>query len=330
MAFIPTVQNISRHILTIIFSLFSVLLFAQSNTKVFTSDINNFWAAYDSVLKIQDTTTQKQIIQTLYMDKASEGLKDFMELRQHSSSRHLKNMLSYPKFWGSVRAKTLDIESHRNEMEQIMSRFKRIYPAFTQPELYFTIGCLNSGGTIRDNKVLIGSEIAASDKTVDARELSPFLQGVFKLQANIVYLVTHETVHTQQKGNMSTNLLTACLAEGSADFIAEFLMEKPVMTPYKEYGTAHEEELWNKLKNQLYGSEFKDWLYNNRTSSHPDLGYFMGYQICKSYYEKRKNKLKAIAEILDLKYSDKKKIDRFFRKSGYAEKWKDKGTGDNE
>jgi hypothetical protein len=45
-----------------------------------------------------------------------------------------------------------------------MDRFSKMYPGFRQPDIYFTIGCLNSGGTTLRDRVLIGTEIAAADK----------------------------------------------------------------------------------------------------------------------------------------------------------------------
>jgi hypothetical protein len=306
-----------------IVSVFSANGQNKATTKIFTSDINNFWTAYDSVLKVSDTTAQKNIIQTLYLDKATAGLKNFMFLRQHSASRHLRNIQHFPKFWTSVRPKTLDIENHRQEIEKMMGDFQHKYPGFRQPDIYFTIGCLNSGGTTLSDRVLIGAEIAAADKTVDASELSDWLQSVFKAQQDIVYLVTHETVHTQQKGYNGDNLLSQCLREGSADFIASLLMNKPLNSPYITYGIANEKKIWDRFKMEMDGTNAKNWLYNGSDAKNEpaDLGYFMGYTICKSYYDNAADKQKAFIDIVNLNYQRKADIDAFFAGSKYADKW---------
>lgn len=160
-----------KRILTIVFLLVIVNAFSQISNKVLTSDIDNFWIAYDSVQKTNDKILQTKIIQELYLDKATIGLKDFMIAREHSAKRHLENILKYPKFWVSVRPKTLEINSFKGEIEKIMLRFKKLYSNFKQPDVYFTIGCLNSGRTITKDKILIGSEIACSSKTTDSFEL---------------------------------------------------------------------------------------------------------------------------------------------------------------
>lgn len=39
---------------TIIFSLVFATAFSQKSTRIFTSDIDNFWVAYDSIQKTND------------------------------------------------------------------------------------------------------------------------------------------------------------------------------------------------------------------------------------------------------------------------------------
>lgn len=318
-----------RHTLYLITIFFATASLGQKTyqTKIFTSDIDNFWIAYDSVLKVKDTTLQKNIIQTLYYDKATKGLKEFMKLRQHASARLLKNILSKPKFWVSLRPHTLMINSYKNDIDKLMINFRNIYPKFKQPEIYFTIGILNSGGTTTKEEILIGTEIAAADSTIDASELGNWLRGVFKDNKNIVYMVAHEVGHTQQKdgdaeANGKLDLLGYCIREGACDFIAEILLEKPIVSPYLSYGKANEKVLWTNFKLEMYGQETNNWLYNggNAPNGHADLGYFIGYSICKAYYDNAKNKTKALKTIVSLDYTSRRRVHHFFDKSMYAEK----------
>ena len=207
-----------------------------------------------------------------------------------------------------------------------MLRFKKLYPPFREPKVYFTIGCLNSGGTTTKTKILIGSEIAASNNKVDSTELDKWLVDVFKMQSNIVSMVAHEVGHTQQingdsENDGQSNLLGYCIAEGSCDFISELILEKPVASPYMEYGKANEKELWKIFKVEMLGQETKNWLYNGNEApnGNADLGYFIGYKICKSYYENSKNKKTALREIIELNYT-KENVVEFLNKSKYNEK----------
>lgn len=306
--------------------MFSASLMGQTSTKIFVSDIDNFWIAYDSVQTTRDSTKQLEFIKTLYLNKASSGLKYFMLVRQHSAKRHLNNILKNPRFWVSLRPHTVQIKSYTKDIENVMQRFAKLYLAFKQPDVYFTIGCLNSGGTTGADKILIGSEIAASDSTVDASELGHWLQGVFKTNQNVVYLVAHEVGHTQQKpadGGSNGNLLGYCILEGSCDFIAELLLQKPITTPYMIYGKANERSLWQAFEKEMKEKEVKNWLYNgsDAPNGNADLGYFMGYSICKSFYENATNKEQALKTIIGLDYK-KDSILKFLEESKYPDKWK--------
>ena len=318
----------SKLTFAILFSLLVHTLQGQTATKIFTTDIDNFWNAYDSVQTIKDTTKQAQFIQQLYLDKATDGLKDFMVTRRHSAQRHLNNILKNPKFWVSVRPHTLQIKSYTTDIEEVMLRFKKLYGSFKQPTVYFTIGCLNSGGTISDGKILIGSEIATADSSVDASELGPWLQGVFKSNNSVVSAVAHEVGHTQQnldeaEADSTLHLLGWCIQEGVCDFIAELLLQKPIKSGYMTYGKANEKEVWKIFEKEMNGHNIKDWLYNSgkAPSGCADLGYFVGYIICKSYYENSKNKKHALKEIIELQYTNES-ILKFLETSRYQDKWK--------
>lgn len=304
-------------LLVLIFNICSTSTFGQTQPKIFTSDIDNFWIAYDSVKTTADTTKQKEFIQKLYLDKATSGLKDFIIVRQHSAKRHLNNILKYPKFWASVKSHTLQIKSYTPDIENLMIKFKMLYSNFKQPDVFFTIGCLNSGGTTTRNKILIGSEIAAADSTVDATEVGSWLGRVFKLNTSVLSMVAHELGHTQQNGN-NANLLGNCIKEGACDLIAELLLDKPIQSPYMTYGKANEKILWELFQKDMYGQETKEWLYNGRQApiGKADLGYFIGYVICKSYYENASDKTKALKQIIELNYS-KESVAKFLKKSKY-------------
>ena len=317
----------NKIIYILVFSILKCLpIFGQNTkTKIFTTDIDNIWIAYDSIQNTSENVKQLKFIQELYLDKASEGLKEFIILREHNAKRHLENILKYPKFWNSVRTYTLQIQKHKKEIKKIMLRFRKLYANFKEPEIYFTIGCLNSGGTTTKSKILIGSEIAASNNKVDSSELDKWLQSVFNLQSNIVNMVAHEVGHTQQingdsENDGQSNLLGYCIAEGSCDFISELLLEKQVTSPYMKYGKANEKELWKLFKVEMLGQETKNWLYNGNEApnGNADLGYFIGYKICKSYYENSKNKKTALKEIIELNYT-KKNVIEFLNKSKYSE-----------
>ncbi len=305
--------------------LFSVFVFGQSNNfkqYIITSDIENFWLAFDSAEKTNNKISKKQIFQNLYVDKATKGLKDFIDSREFTSEKWIKSFSDYPKFWNSIRAKTLNIEQDFRKVEKINKRFQKIYPEFKPTKIYYTIGNLKGGGTVINGNLIIGSELASSDKSVDFSELPKNYQERMKVNSGILFLTAHELVHTQQNLNNSgkANLLGMCLKEGSADFIAELLLKKKVEAPYIDYGIKNQCKIWNEYKQEMLSFEYDNWLSNTATiKDRPaDLGYFVGYIITKNYYKNSSNKSKAIKEILALDFTDKNETENFLTKSKYT------------
>ena len=302
--------------------IFAAVSFGQpaKQQKVFTQDIDNFWIAFDSIQTTKDSLQQLRMIQQLYIDKGSEGLRAFMKARDYTAALWIRLINRYPKFWASVRPNTLMVKQQAPSIEQSIIKFKTLYPSLRDAKMYFTVGGLRSGGTTWGSLVLIGTEIAAGDATTDVSEFpNKWLAGVFKEQSykNIVRLNIHEYVHTQQKEG-SKDLLSQAIKEGSCDYITELVMNVPLQTSYAKYGRLHEKELKESFKKEMFTTAYNKWLYNgSNAETMADLGYFMGYQICKSYYANAVNKEKAIREIIELDYSNSAAVEDFLKRSKY-------------
>jgi len=319
----------AKSYLSFLFLLFSLISTAQDANKVFTTDIDNFWIAYDSIQTTPDSVKQIEFIQKLYIDKGTKGLRSFMVLRDYSAKLWIQLIRSYPKFWRSIRPNTLTVKSYASEIEISIEKFKNLYPDIKDANMYFTIGGLRSGGTTMNNMVLVGTEIATGNASTDVSEFpSKWLEGVFKNQEanNLVALNIHEYVHTQQKGN-AKNLLGQSITEGSCDFITELVINKLLQKNYIIYGREHEPALKEQFKLEMFTTAYNNWLYNGTSAKTvADLGYYMGYTICKSYYNNSSDKKKAIKEIIELNYSDSTAVENFLTRAKYYTKPIDKAA----
>ncbi|MFD0763973.1 hypothetical protein ACFQZI_03870 [Mucilaginibacter lutimaris] len=293
----------------------------QKSTIVYTSDIDRFWTAFDSVRSTSDTAKQVQFVQKLYVDKGTEGLKAFMQARDYDAKLWCKLINKYPKFWQSIKANTLSVKGQVNLITAAVQTLKKIYPEMRPAKMYFTIGGLRSGGTTTGDMVLVGAEIATADNNTDASELGDWLQTVFKNQqsSNLVSVNIHEYIHTQQKPGGNT-VLVQCIREGAADFIAELVTKKPNKNAYVIYGREHENELKLKFNIDMFSTATGLWLYNGSVNPHADLGYYIGYAICKAYYKQQSNKKQAIKDIIELDYNNEQQVVDFLDRSKYFNK----------
>ena len=296
----------------------------QKNINIlFTSDITNFWIAYDSLYSTKDTLLQLNYVKELYLKKATLGLLVFYQ-SNHLTAQEIRNkIIEYPKFWESIKPYTLQTKIFSKTIGTICNQFRKLYPSFLQPSFYFVIGALKKGGKAQNDIVAIGTELAASNNKVNYSELPNAFKERMQLNKNCSFLIAHECVHIQQNKipDSTKILLSFSLMEGSADFIAGIITRQTVPAPYISYGKLHEKIIWDNFKKDMYSPNLDKWLWNSRDTSilAPDLGYFVGYAICKSYYENSKNKKKAIQEIIDINYSKLQQVIQFLIKSKYEE-----------
>jgi len=208
----------------LVWTVASVGLLAQ-DAPIFTSDIENFWRAYDAGANGNPALAFQQ----LYFDRASPGLRDFIRLRIGSAGQLAAEVARYPKFYASIRAVTLDVDKQRKAIEWNLGRFRDLYPEARMLPVYFLIGRLSSGGTLSENGLLIGTEVFALAPGVDTSELQEQNPAFLKAMGSIVRLpqiVTHELVHAQirlQSQPRLPLLLVRVLSEGAADFVASLV-----------------------------------------------------------------------------------------------------------
>ena len=81
------------------------------------------------------------------------------------------------------------------------------------------------------------------------------------------------------------------------------------------YGIAHEEELWDSFKADMYGTDSDAWLYGGSISEdHPaDLGYFVGYRISQGLLRKTQRFSASVTG-----YHRSHRLSLFLEKSGYG------------
>ena len=313
----------------------SFLLFFNLKTvaqiKLHTEDLPRFYVAFDSVMTTTDSLKQVAFIQKLYLDKASSGLKTFMELREINALELQKMIQTKKQELIEKRPWIMSVLSQQPMIEQKIERFKKLYPDFRDGDIYFCVGKNNSGGTIEDKTVFIGTEVVASNKEnwAVSTVLHEFTHTQQWTQKNIIRLKSSEFLVKEYMAN-HTHLLGRCLEEGMADFVAELSYGESLAitnpSGHTAFGLKNEPEIWRSFQKEMF-LKFDGnggWLYGKREFNGQkvsDVGYFVGHQICKSYYTKAKDKKQAIKEMLDLNFTDEN-AEKFLVSSGYVPKSK--------
>ena len=312
--------------------------------KFVTSDIDNFWRAFDLALTETDSEKKVAIFQKEYLDKGSAGLRDFVRLRIKSAKDLAATVEKLPKFYASVRPATLRVSGMEKKMRKSFHKFKRLYPDAAFPDVYFLIGVANTGGTASGSGLLIGAELygLAPDTPRDefpawfktffpdvkdekellglvARALDTALKPVERLPS----IVAHESCHFNQNYPKQTTVLEKSIQEGSCDLIAELTAGEVINPSLKSYGDRNEAALWRDFRAEMGGTDLSKWMYNGfKIKDRPgDLGYYVGYRIAGAYYQNARDKRQAVSDILNIK-----DFQGFFRNSRYGEKFAERGV----
>jgi hypothetical protein len=319
-----------RHFILSVFCLLicSLASFAQTATsqlnrdtglvKFVTSDIDNFWRAYDLASKETETEKRASIFQSEYLDKGSAGLTDFVRLRIKSAKDLVAAIDRQPKYYASIRPATLRVKEMEKQMRKCFRNFKNLYADAVFPDVYFLIGVSDTGGTTSPNGLLIGTEMYGATPRTPQEELPDWLKVVLKGIEKLPAIVAHELIHFNQKYPPVKTLLDRTIKEGSADFLGEMISQDTINPIQKTYGDQHEAELWQEFQREMNGTSMKNWVYNGSTikDKPSDLGYYMGCKISESYYKNMKDKKQAIRDILEIK-----DFTAFLEKSRYQEKF---------
>ncbi len=266
-----------------------------SEAKFVTEDIERFWQAFDNM----DSLGEDVFVN--YIENGTAGVKGFTKYRIENANALYKTVKERRNDYLKSRNVLKDLETKKQEILNIYNALEELYPGAVFPPIYFVVGRFNSGGTVSDAGIILGTEMMEN------------LNG-------LPGLVAHELIHYQQHFKGKTTLLFQSLKEGSADYIGELISGTHINKKAFEYGEAHSEKLTKEFVKRMNKKKLKDWLYqtSGKDDRPNDLGYWIGYKITKAYYDKQKDKKQAISDILNIENAVE-----FTKKSGYLDKqWK--------
>jgi hypothetical protein len=261
--------------------------------EIVVSDLALFWRAYDQAKPENNLIVYRDE----YFKKGSVGLQEFLRSKIGNSCNLVTAIDAAPKYYAALRAQSAKVENYKPQMLASFKKLKEIYPDARFPNVYFVIGRMNAGGTATVKGLLIGFEMYGKTDDASLAELSGWKKSSVGRIEEIPFIVAHELVHYQQKNALiaslfggDVSLLGKSLSEGGADFVGELIAGGNINPQLHEYGNRREKQLWLEFKKEMNGSEASNWLYQgDKAKDKPaDLGYYVGYKIAESYYNKGK------------------------------------------
>ncbi len=296
----------------------------EESILIVSSDIDNFWVAYDKINATNDTILKQKYLEEHFIDKASIGQKKMIKLRNYSPKEYLDAIDKYPKFWNSLRPNTLNFDEHNAEILKGIKKLRAAYPEMKKSSVYFTMGAFRSPGTGVAGTLILGSEFALGNLDVNTTEFKGNKDHLIDYHnidplKYLQSLSIHEYIHTQQNFPVY-NILSWTLYEGIAEFIGTHLTEQKSPWNAFKYGPKNEAFVKKTFEDQLFDpGNMGNWFWNdsNNVFGNRDMGYYVGYALVKKYYDNSEDKKLAIKELIELDYEDEAEVERIVNSTNY-------------
>lgn len=289
----------------------------EASTYVF-KDVDHFYKMLDLLPEAKTYKDTLQILNEYYFDRSSTGLQTYFKYERNTNKRDLeqayyKVIKSYPKYFESQKQLLLESKNHTSTYTIYLNKIKEVYPQAKFQPTYFSIGFFNTPGQmIYPNTVFIGLEASLKTDSTDYSEFSERFawlkqeQGDYK---SLGYTIVHEQLHTFQNSDPDDfTILTQTITEGAAVFLTAYfcgeasLVGSGIDQAMVDYEKENQTTVWKEFQQDLDTSENSSAWFWNEDSKYPySMGYYMGYLICKSFYEKSADKEEALKTLIEVK-----------------------------
>ena len=258
--------------------------------KLVYTDLVHFVEAYNELPNNTDTL---QVLQTMYFDRGSDGLKEYISRHKLSPERIRDAILADPERYALLPDFLVNISKVENVYSKLMQDYSKVLPEAMYPPTYLLVGANKGIGQAS----LVGQLITVTRVADNVEKLKK--------------LMTHELSHFQEAMAMGgqkyaalytapNNMLGICLREGGAEFVTSLVLNEITQTAALDYLNKNEDNLKEQFTEDLKTQNTEFWLWASiNQNKYPNLlGYAMGYMICKNYYEQAADKPAALQKIL--------------------------------
>jgi predicted Zn-dependent protease DUF2268 len=263
----------------------------RASPQILTEDVDLFYRVYDAAA----SHPSEAQLQHDYIDAGSDGLHQFVKVRNLSGETLAKALAKHPEDYSGAKRCVVGLDGVRRRLTIALRKLGELYPEAKYPPVTILIGRDNTGGATSATGVLIGLEAICR-----ANWMEP------NIEDRLVHLIAHEYAHVQQPAaatdDPNATVLFSSEIEGGAEFIAELTCGSVSNTHLPIWTKGREKEIETAFVADEDKNDMSTWLYNGPgTPQQPgDLGYWVGYRIVKSYYQHAPNKQVALRDIIQV------------------------------
>ncbi len=275
---------------------------AADGPEIQTEDVDRFYKIYDAA---GGRPTAEQL-QREYLDVGTDGLHTLAKLRNVTGARIAETLAKKPEIYANAKRCLAVLPRVRQRVEASLRELVRLYPQARTPPVTIAVG--------RGKPVGVGYPATGLQIGLEALCAVDWFNP--NLEDRFVYVIAHEYAHVQQvaasEGEEHHTVLQRALLEGAAEFVAELTSGHTGYSHYDALTKGREKEIETSFVAAQNQTDLSQWFENSSMEKPGDLGYWVGYRIAKSYYQRSPDKTRALREILEA--SD---AEAFLAKSGW-------------
>jgi hypothetical protein len=263
---------------------------ADSEPVIEIEDVQRFYALYDEMHGYPTADA----LQHRYIEGGSDGLRTLARLRNVSGQAIADAIAKRPTMYAQTRGCIEALPRARTRLSAALEKLKQAYPEARFPPITIAIGKgkpVGVGG--RDTGVQIGAEALCANAWINPDTEDRFVR-----------VIAHEFAHVQQRASFSESedatVLSASLEEGAAEFVTELTTGSVAYAYMARLVDGREKEIETAFAADIDKTDLSGWLYNSTPEKPADLGYWVGYRIVKSYYQRADDKRQALRDIFEM------------------------------
>jgi hypothetical protein len=253
-------------------------------------DVSRFFAIYDAA----GGRPSAEQLQRDYIDRGSEGLGHFARLRRITGARIAETLAKEPRIYSNAKRCMEVLPRVRERVTVALRTLVQLYPQAKLPPITIAVG--------RGKPVGIGSPVTGIQIGLEALCATEYMNS--NVEDRFVYVIAHEYAHVQQYQPLvdkeHPTVLEGSLMEGAAELTAELIAGSVSNSAHAAMAKGREREIETAFLSDVDKTDASDWLYNGTREKSGDLGYWVGYRITKTFYQRAANKQQALREILEM------------------------------
>jgi hypothetical protein len=227
-------------------------------------------------------------------------------MRNTTATRIAEAIAKQPQIYSDARRCLEVLPRVRERVATALGALHDFYPEARFPPITIAVG--------RGKPVAVGSPVTGIQVGLEALCATDWMDP--DVEDRFVYVIAHEYAHVQQAPSLvdkaHPTVLEGSLMEGAAELTAELIAGKVAYSHLAARTMGLEKEIEIAFAVDQDKSDLSSWLYNTTPGKPGDLGYWVGYRITKTYYQRASDKRQALRDILEM--NDPK---AFLAKSGW-------------